>query len=105
MPARKPTRLELHRLRYHKENHRIPLLTMSCLDPIEKLLVSRDFFSRLFLEKRLTHPYEVYADVLSSWGVMCPHPQHVRKESVCGCCGAQVIGDRQVPLPRRAARA
>jgi hypothetical protein len=105
MPRNRPTRLELHRLRYRKEGHKIPLLDMSALDPIEKVLVSNDFFSRLFLERRISHPYEVYGEVLSSWGLMCPHPQPVRKDSVCGCCGAQVIRDRHEPAAKRAMRA
>jgi hypothetical protein len=104
MPRRTPTRLELHRLRYHKENHRLPLLPMSSLDTIEKLLISKDFFSRLFFERRLSHPYEVYGEVLSSWGIMCPHPQ-LGKDSVCGCCGSRVLGARLQPASQRAMRA
>ena len=104
MVRSKPTRLELHRLKYHKENHRVPLLSMSSLDPVEKLLVSKDFFSRLFLQRRINQPYEVYAEVLSSWGIMCPHPQ-LGKDHVCGCCGSRVLDQPGIPAAKRAARA
>lgn len=104
MPRRTPTRLELHRLRYHKENHRLPLLPLDTLDTFEKLLISRDFFSRLFIERRITHPYEVYGEVLSSWGIMCPHPQ-LGKDSVCGCCGSRVLNSRPEHAAQRAMRA
>ena len=96
---RAPTRLELHRLRFHRDGFAGQLLSFDELDCIEKGLISRDFFSEL----KSTYnrdPYETMASVFFSWGIMCMHPiekRELRKHGYhCSCCGCTVIEKRHV---------
>lgn len=103
MKSKTPTRLELHRLKFRQAEGKQAMLLWDELTDAELSLISRDFFSRSFLVQRQSDPYSVYSDVLSSWGVMCPHPTEKRtvvqmkkdvyigRFSICGCCGSRVM--------------
>lgn len=82
-----------------------PMLKMSDLDPFEKQIVSDDFFSRRQDGKDMG---KNYLEVLSSWGIICPHPQDrrlyegsIRSEHhesnrhwfICEMCECHVIND------------
>lgn len=77
MSSRTPTRLELHRLKYHWSGQTLTPIPFDRLDPEEKGIVARDALTHIYLN-RGQNPYQVYAEVLGNWGVVCPHPQHVR---------------------------
>jgi hypothetical protein len=103
MKSKTPTRLELHRLKFQQSKGKEQLLLWDELTDAELGLISRDFFSRSLFTKRQLDPYSAYADVLSSWGVMCPHPPDRRQTVemkrdtfigrffVCGCCGSRIM--------------
>lgn len=78
--ARIPTRIELHRLKYLWSKNQAnfsELITFAELDPASKKLVSDDVFSQI-RRNGGEDRYRVYAEVLASWGIICPHPQHMR---------------------------
>lgn len=77
MPRRTPTRIELHRLKYHWLGRKIDLIPFDSLDQEEKKIVAEDVLNKIYLNGSKDH-YRVYAEVLASWGVICPHPQHMR---------------------------
>lgn len=78
MRARKtPTRLDVHRLLYHWLGRKTSLLQFDSLDEEEKKTISNAVFTNMYLN-RDADKYAVYAETLSDWGVMCPHPQHMR---------------------------
>lgn len=106
--AKRPTRLELHRLKYRSAEGKHPLIPWAELSDFEKNQFSKQFFNALFLDKQRRDPYTVYVEELFSWGIMCPHPQHkrlyggtVRSESpvdsyrwyLCECCQCPVPND------------
>lgn len=76
MSKRIPTRVELHRLKYHWSGRKIRPIPFDRLDPEEKGIVARDILSNVYINR--CDPYRAYADVLSSWGLACSHPQHMR---------------------------
>jgi hypothetical protein len=96
MPAR-PTRLELHRLKYHQAQGNLPLLPWNELSEYDRGLFSSDFFTRCFLDRQVRDPYEIYVEALADWGVMCPHPEHKREGRGCGICGSFVMGGSTLP--------
>lgn len=116
---RTPTRLELHRLKYHWTGKKSALLTYVQLDPEEQRQISEAVFNSVYLDK--SDPYAAYARVFSEWGVACPHPQHKRYYSGatssivalrdhrwywCDCCGCSCMNedfDPRMPL-RKIAR-
>jgi hypothetical protein len=72
--AKRTERLDLHRSEYEQFSGRgVVLLRFEDLTAPEKRLVARDVFSSIGRERG--DPYSVYARVLASWGIMCPHPQ------------------------------
>ena len=98
-PTRKtPTRLEVHRLKFHQAKRKGPLMTFAELTPAEARLVMNDVFSAMVLSGSRVGPYGVYNEVLSKWGIVCPHPAsqrrgheeggHFRCES-CRCISAE----------------
>jgi hypothetical protein len=106
--AKRPTRLELHRLKYCAAEGKHPLIPWKDLSDFEKNQFSTSFFQALFVDKQKRDPYVVYADELSNWGIMCPHPQHkrlyggtVRSEVpvgshrwyLCECCASHCPND------------
>jgi len=80
MSRRTPTRIELHRLKHHWLGKRSALIPFHRLDPEEKKLVAEDVLTSIHANGG-EDPYRVYADVLAAWGVVCPHPQHMRRYS------------------------
>lgn len=83
MNERKPTRLELHRAKFHKDGKKAPMLPVAVLDQEENTLIANDLMSRLRALSATQEPtpdlhYKTYAEVLSDWGVMCPHPTDKR---------------------------
>lgn len=94
MARNKPTRLELHRLKMHKSNGCREMLLITELNKEELLLIGESLFSELHINAGKRNIYEVYADVLSSWGVMCPHPKSLlkvsHKSSYCSACGSHM---------------
>lgn len=102
-----PTRIELHRLRYHWLGKKADLIPFHCLDPEEKKIVAQDVLTHIYLNGG-KDPYRVYAEVFASWGIVCPHPQHMRKYSGttfsefplsshrwynCGVCGCSIFNE------------
>lgn len=107
MDRRTPTRLELHRLRYRWRERRGPLLQLHELESEERHLLAVDVFRRVGMSPG-EDPYVVYSEVLEEWGVVCPHPQHMRRYSgkvpsswplfghrwyTCGCCGCSCVNE------------
>lgn len=103
--AKKPTRLELHRLTYHKAGKKGSLLMVAELDPEEHAQLSEHFFGEIRRHPGVD-PYDIYSQVMADWGIMCHHPQTRRlyegKEKLayhdtkyrwfmCTCCKAHVI--------------
>lgn len=88
-----PTRIELHRLKYHWSGKKTCLLSFDRLDPEEKKIVAQDVLTNIYLNGG-KDPYGVYAEVLGKWGIVCPHPQHMRKYS----------GSKSSPFPLSAHR-
>jgi hypothetical protein len=102
--AQKPTRLELHRLKYLKEERKMTLLQQGELDPEEHEQLSAAFFSAVRNNPGVD-PYKVYVGIMSEWGIMCHHPQSKRmyegtersefhtdryKWFFCECCESHV---------------
>ncbi len=104
------TRLEAHRQRWESEGRLGNLLRLEELDRDEVAIVNRSFLDRCKSQgyQGVDGIYSAYAHTLHEWGVMCPHPQHLRLydgwhrtdvplpsvESPwfdCGLCGAAVI--------------
>lgn len=90
-----PTRLELHRLKFHHMGRLIPFLRIGELDIAERALISRDFFTRMHITGSTRNPYDIYAETLAEWGIMCPHPEETITYSEsyahCNCCGSSLI--------------
>lgn len=113
MKNKTPTRLELHRLKFHQAEGKQPLLLWDELTDSELSLISRDFFSRALYARRQADPYSVYSDVLSSWGVMCPHPAdrretvQIKKDTsvgrffICKCCGSRIMDSGRAFWPTK----
>lgn len=105
--TKRPTRLDLHRFKFHKDGEKGALLSLKDLSTEEMAILSTEIFSQM--QKRdpeKTDMYEVYTGVLADWGVMCPHPQHKRlyegkvespvpklnfKWYRCLACGCEVV--------------
>lgn len=94
----KPTRLEIHRLKYNQSGRRGPLLKMAELSEFEKNLISQEVLQDVRV-KRIDFTgdldEQIFDDVqfgvLSEWGVMCPH-NNIEKAThklavVCTTCG------------------
>ncbi len=88
MSRKKQTRLELHRETYVSESGRVILLRFEELSSAEQQMVAKDIFSSI--GKTGGDPYRIYAKVLSTWGIMCPHPQSKRLYG----------GRKRYPLPQ-----
>lgn len=73
---KRQTRLETHRDLYNSGNRKTTLLRFEELSAREARMVNRDVFASI--RESADDPYKLYARVLSSWGVMCPHPQSKR---------------------------
>lgn len=93
------TRLEAHKRRFELAERRGPLLRLDELTVDEVALVNATFFERVNKAPPddLAAMYNIYAEVLHEWGVMCPHPSIRREYSLCGrwydcgLCKAAVI--------------
>ena len=74
------TRLERHRIEFENARRMGPLLPLDDLDPEEVALVNRSFLERCRRDRvdGIDQMYEAYVGSLHEWGVMCPHPQHLR---------------------------
>lgn len=88
------------------------------LDEDDRSRISADFFSALKRSPASDH-YELFSEVLSAWGVMCPHPQdkrlYVGKERLilhtdkhkwfyCECCQTGVINREYKPRIQKVKR-
>jgi hypothetical protein len=97
MPQR-PTRLERHKLIYHRNGKKGPLLSREQLSPEELALISSDFFAEVRRNPG-SDPYAIYSQVISDWGVMCHHPEscrvnvsEARRWFYCKSCGCEAFG-------------
>lgn len=75
---RKPTRLDLHRAKFHQQKKMIPLLLVSDLSEEECDIIA----SEVFKLKKISDEENIqnlYFYILSDFGVMCPHPQEERR--------------------------
>lgn len=101
--AQRPTKLDLHRAKYHMSN--IELLLYYELEEEDRSRISSEFFALIKRSPELDH-YTVFSELLSEWGVMCPHPQDQRLYSgrekmlmhsdkhrwfFCSCCRTNVM--------------
>lgn len=70
------TKLEAHREFFQSNHGRGPLLRLEDLDVADYELLNKDFLVRAkgSTEPSLDSIYAVYLQVLTSWGVICPHP-------------------------------
>ena len=97
-----PTRLEIHRLKFHQNSQRGPLLAYSELDQVEKEILQQELLQDVRV-KRIDFTGDmdeqiydqVYIEVLNNWGVACPHPTSALKRSAhalyCSTCGCDVV--------------
>lgn len=113
-----PGRLELHRLKYHWSGKSIPLMDYYSLDIWERKMLMDDVFKQVSMRKIHRDPYSVFIDVISSWGVACPHPQHRRlyREKFfsdynldepwfeCTVCGCMVLNTEYSPVQKKIAK-
>jgi len=76
MSRKTPTRIEIHRLKRHLNGPKSELIPFHDLDDKERVIVSESIFSKIYTSKK--DPYEAYAEVLDDWGIICPHPQHMK---------------------------
>lgn len=103
-PRGTPTRLEVHRLKYHQNGGRGPLLTISELSTEEKDLLTTEVMKDIrvqrltFVDKTDASVWDAaYLDVLQDWGVICHHPRRsvtslkVTPGHRCGLCGCLVF--------------
>jgi hypothetical protein len=118
MSPRTPTRIELHRLKYHWMGKKTDLIPFFRLDPEEKQIVAQDVLTQIYLNGG-KDPYKIYAEVLNRWGIVCPHPQHMRLYSgqlssefpltghrwySCPVCGCTCMNEDFQPTLRARAR-
>jgi hypothetical protein len=101
-PRSTPTRLEVHRLKYHQNGRRGPLLKYIELDTVEKGLIQTELLQDVRI-KRIDFTGEldeqiydsVYMEVLSDWGVACSHPvvaiEKGKYAPYCRACKCNVI--------------
>lgn len=98
--ASSPTKLELHRLKYQATGGKHRLLAWSDLTDDERRTVSRDIFLALRSHGQDRDYYEIYLEVLMEWGIMCPHPNHLKTyidrphlHFRCSMCGTESAFD------------
>lgn len=113
------TALEKHREIFLSECGKVSLMRFEELSAKEQRLVAHDVFSSIRESK--DDPYRVYASVVSSWGLMCTHPQSKRlydgkfRYNVspaadkhrwyhCECCGSSTINDVRVMFKKKPTR-
>lgn len=105
MGARRPTRLEIHRLK-RAAGKPSQFLLMDELDEDERMAVGQEFFSEVWADGHRRDLYEIYAEVLARWGIMCPHPKERRnflsRWSECQVCGSIVPCSGRDDAPIRA---
>jgi hypothetical protein len=101
-PRATPSRLEIHRLKFHQNGRRGPLVRYSELDAYEKELIQKELLQDVRV-KRIDFTGDmdeeifdqVYLEVLSNWGVACPHPFGSIEGGLhaphCRACGCSVI--------------
>lgn len=99
----KPTRLELHRLKFHASGERGALLTYASLNKLEKSLIQAELLKDIRVSKLdFTGDMDeivydrVLAELLSKWGIMCPHEvldedDDTNDHPVCLACGSIVF--------------
>lgn len=76
---RTETRLEEHRRLFTQNGGRGSLLKIEELNQAEMQLVNYEFMERCRGRcENIDAMYAAYIETLHSWGVMCPHPQHMR---------------------------
>jgi hypothetical protein len=100
-PRGTPTRLEVHRLKFHQNGRRGTLLTISELSSEEKDILTKEVMKDIRVQK-LTFVNRsdaeiwdgAYLEVLQDWGVICHHPRRsvtsLKKTpghrcELCGC--------------------
>lgn len=74
---KRPTRLELHRLRHRFHSGRTELLAFSALSEQERRLISNELLRAIHLNPG-RDPYELIGEVWMEWGIRCHHPQAKR---------------------------
>jgi hypothetical protein len=91
---RASSRLSSHRSKLRKNGGWGELISYSELSSQEKLFISSQVMAMV---RRLPKddPYSIFASVLYSWGIMCPHPAAKRTQMRtcyhCGSCDAYVL--------------
>ena len=91
---KKCPKLSLHKSKFVKNGKRGALLEYHSLIDSEKMFLACKFFKNLNLNKN-KDPYQIFAETLFEWGIMCPHPISRRKQAdlclFCNACGAYVL--------------
>ena len=111
-----PTRLEVHRLKWHQNGRRGPMLSYAELDGVEKEILQKELLQDVrikwidFTGDMDEQIYDqVYLEVLSSWGVACPHPTSALKRSehalLCSTCGCDIIVPGMQKLVKKVTKA
>lgn len=107
MARRRPTKLEIDRLKRRAGVSSGPLRDVAELSKDERELVASEFFAAVWVDAQKHDYYEIYARVLASWGIMCPHPEDRRdyasRYMVCSACQA-IIPYREMPTQNKRAR-
>jgi hypothetical protein len=101
-------RIELHRDEFIKAKGQGPLIALDSIDATGQMILAHAFHEWIAQYKGEGEVYERYLRFLSSWGIMCPHPQERRSypshgSSVlpkqddewytCGVCKCVVINE------------
>jgi hypothetical protein len=100
-----PSRLELHRLKYHRDGYRGPLLSVHELDDYDRDLIQNELLKEVKSQRvSFTDPADqkmfdkISLQVLTMWGIACMHP-HASLTFLpdigvyqCGVCECELVG-------------
>lgn len=89
MSVEKPTRLERHRIAFISRKRRGAYLRVFDLTTDEMADLSDQVFSWFSRKRELTpgtetDPHQTYLEVLTDWGIICPHPEDMRSPGGSG---------------------
>lgn len=108
-----PSRLERHRLAFIARGRKGGYLRVSELDRDDMMALSAEVFSWFGRKRDLGEgepdPYQTYLEVLTDWGIICPHPEELRspggsgvahdvdrtpyRSFTCGMCGCPALSE------------
>lgn len=87
-------KLKGHRTEFLRQQKKGPLLSYSSLTDHDKLFMAQRVFKAIRSQPGRDQ-YQIFAENLFDWGIMCPHPEARREDRggyhFCGGCGALVL--------------